>query len=424
MIKVGIVGAGGMGASHARNLMADQRVQITSIADMIPAKADALASETGARACGSVEDLLDSGVDAIYVTTPNTQHAPAVLAALRRNVHVFSEKPMATSLAEAAQIRAAARQSTATYQVGHNRRFAPAYRFLKDRIAEGFQPYLANAKQNDGDWLNPPWITNLALTGGFLYESSVHMLDMLRWLMGEVVAVNARAQTRVYDLPCDFAILLSFEGNRHAVFSSSAHASWAFPFESLEIVGEHACLRTEEMTRAFYSPGLAQEMLTQDYTQLPRALQWGYRQADDAFITAIAEQQDSSLLHRRADDLRPSAGEQQDSSLLHRRADDLRPSAGEGRTPAGGSSHDFRTADALRPASGRARESALAGCGTAGSRVPAGGSSHDFSTAVGTAGSRVPAVTVEDAYKSIELCEACYRSASRDGATVGLPLDG
>jgi myo-inositol 2-dehydrogenase/D-chiro-inositol 1-dehydrogenase len=325
-VQIGIVGAGGMGATHARNLLADQRVRIAGIADLVPAKAESLARECSAQAFDSVAALLDSGVNAVYVTTPNTQHAPTVLAALERNIHVFCEKPMATSLADAAQILAAARQSTAIYQPGHNRRFAPAYQFLKAQIAEGFQPYLANARQNDGDWLNPPWITNLALTGGFLYESSVHLLDMLRWLMGDVVAVNARAQARVYDLPCDFAILLAFEGNRHAVFSSSAHASWAFPFESLEIVGHHACLRTEEMTRAFISPGLEQEMQTRDYTQLPRALQWGYRQADDAFITSIAER---------------------------------------------------------RPA----------------------------------------LVTVEDAYKSIELCEACYRSAAQHGATITLPLE-
>ena len=326
MLKVGIVGAGGMGATHARNLVLDKRVQVTGIADVVAAKGEALARETNAQAYGSVEALLDSGVDAIYVTTPNTKHPPAVMAALARNVHVFSEKPMATTLVEARQIRDAVHQSKSVYQVGHNRRFSPAYRFLKDRIAEGFQPYLANAKQNDGDWLNPPWITNLELTGGFLYESSVHLLDMLRWLMGEVVAVNARSQSRVYNLPCDFAILMTFEGNRHAVFSSSAHASWAFPFETVEIVGQHACLRTEEMTRAFYSPGLEQEMETHDYTQLPRAIQWGYKQADDAFISAIL----------------------------------------------------------------------------------AGGK---------------PAVTVDDAYQSIELCEACYRSAANDGATVTLPLD-
>ena len=325
-VKVGIVGGGNMGATHARDLLADARVQIVGVADVVPAKAEALARETGSRAFETVEALLDAGVAALYVTTPNTQHPPAVLAALARDVHVFSEKPMATSLADAQRVREAARRSRGIYQVGHNRRFAPAYRFLKERIAEGFQPYLANAKQNDGDWLNPPWITNLELTGGFLYESSVHLLDMLQWLMGRVVAVNARAQSRVYDLPCDFAILLACEGNRHAVFSSSAHASWAYPFESVEIVGEHACLRTEEMTRAFESPGLEQPMLTHDFTQVPRALQWGYRQEDEAFITSIVEG---------------------------------------------------------RPA----------------------------------------LVNVDDAYASIELCEACYRSAAHDGATVTLPLE-
>ncbi len=325
-VKVGIIGAGNMGATHARDLVADARVQMVGVADVVSAKADALARETSSRAFASVDELLDAGVDAIYVTTPNTKHPPAVLAALARNVHVFCEKPMATSLDDAKRIRAAVRASTALYQVGHNRRFAPAYRFLKERIAEGFHPYLANAKQNDGDWLNPPWITNLELTGGFLYESSVHLLDMLQWLMGPVVAVNARAQSRVYNLPCDFAILLAFEGNRHAVFSSSAHASWAYPFESVEIVGAHACIRTEEMTRAFMSPGLEQEMLTRDYTHVPRAIQWGYKQEDDAFITAIIE-------------------------------------------------------------------------------------------------GRAPVVNVDDAYAAIELCEACYRSAAQDGATIKLPLE-
>ena len=324
-IKIGIIGAGNMGQTHARVLVADKRVQIVGIADLMREKAEALAREVKAPAFDSFDALLDAGVDAVYVATPNTKHAPAVLAALARNVNVFSEKPMATTLAEAKQIREAARKAKAIYQIGLNRRFSPAYKFVKEKIAEGFKPYLANAKQNDGDWLNPPWITNLELTGGFLQESSVHLLDMLRWLMGEVVAVNARAQTRVYNLPCDFAIMMTFEGNRHAVFSSSAHASWASPFETLEIVGEHACIRTEEMTRAFISPGLASEMVTHDYTQIPRAIQWGYQQEDDAFITAIAEKKPSVC---------------------------------------------------------------------------------DF----------------EEAYISIELCEACYRSADQDGATVALPL--
>src|SRR5262245_336626 len=230
--------------------------------------------------------LLEADIAAVYVTTPNTKHVPATIAALERNIHVFSEKPMATSLKEAREVLAAAQASQAVYQIGHNRRFAPVYRYLKKQIEAGFTPYLTNAKQNDGDWFNPPWITDLSLTGGFLYESSVHLLDMLRWLLGEVVSIQARAKANVYNLLNDFAILLTFEGDRLAVFSSSAHASWAFPFEHIEIVGEHAFIRSEELTRVVHSPGLEQALMIHDYTHLPHPVKWGYLEEDKLFIDA------------------------------------------------------------------------------------------------------------------------------------------
>jgi myo-inositol 2-dehydrogenase/D-chiro-inositol 1-dehydrogenase len=324
-VRVGIIGAGNMGRTHADILKEDERVKLVGVTDIAADKAEALAAAMGGKAFASVEALLDSGVDAVYVTTPNTRHVPATLAALQRDIHVFCEKPMATSLEEARQVLQAARASKAIYQAGHNRRFAPVYRYLKEQIEAGFIPYLANAKQNDGDWFNPPWITDLSLTGGFLYESSVHLLDMLRWLLGEVTAVQARARANVYEVLNDFAILLTFTGERFAVFSSSAHASWSFPFEHLEIVGEHAFVRSEELTRVVHSPGLQQGVRIFDYSQVPRADLWGYREENERFVNACL-----------------------------------------GQAP--------------------------------------------------------PAVDVEEAYKSIELCEACYRSAANGGAEVSLPL--
>jgi myo-inositol 2-dehydrogenase/D-chiro-inositol 1-dehydrogenase len=285
-VKVGIVGAGNMGLTHAQVLRKDERVQIVAITDIIPAKAQALAASVGGRVVPDAETLLAAGLDAIFVTTPNTRHVPATLEALEQNIHVFCEKPMATSLEDARQVLAAARSSQAVYQVGHNRRFAPVYRYLKNQIQAGLTPYLANAKQNDGDWLNPAWITDLSLTGGFLYESSVHLLDMLRWLMGEVVSVQARAKANVYEVLNDFAILLTFEGDRFAVFSSSAHASWAFPFEHVELVGEHALVRSEELTRVVHSAGLEQEVAILDFSQVPRNDLWWYGEEDRLFIDA------------------------------------------------------------------------------------------------------------------------------------------
>ena len=324
-VKVGIVGAGNMGRTHTQILLQDDRATIQGITDLVPERAQELADSAGCRAFASVDDLFAHGIDAVYVTTPNTRHVPATLSALERNVHVFCEKPMATSVGDAKQVLDAASASQAVYQVGHNRRFAPVYRYLKSQVEAGFTPYLANAKQNDGDWHNPPWITDLSLTGGFLYESSVHLLDTLRWIMGEVTAVQARASANVYEVLNDFAILLTFEGDRHAVFSSSAHASWAFPFEHLEIVGEHAFIRSEELTKVVHSSGLQHEVQTLDYGQIPHSDLWGYREENKRFIDACL-----------------------------------------GEVP--------------------------------------------------------PAVDAQEAWKSIELCEACYLSASNDGDTVRLPL--
>ena len=324
-VRVGIVGAGHMGQTHAAILKADQRVEIMGVADFVVTKAEALATEVGAQPFRVVDELMDAGIDAIYVTTPNTRHVEVVIRALEQGIHVFSEKPMATSLDGARQIRAAAQASKAVYQVGHNRRFAPVYTALKRSIEEGLTPYLTNAKQNDGDWFNPPWITDLSLTGGFLYESSVHVLDVLRWLLGEAVTVQARAKANVYDVLNDFAVLITFQNDRFAVFSSSAHASWGYPFEQVEIVGDHAFIRSEELDRIIHSPGLEREINIVDYRHLPQAVRWGYQTEDSMFIGACL-------------------------------------------------------------------------------------------------GKNLPAVDAEQAYKSIELCEACYLSAANGAAQITLPL--
>jgi myo-inositol 2-dehydrogenase/D-chiro-inositol 1-dehydrogenase len=152
--------------------------------------------------------LLEAQVDAVYVCTPNTLHTEAVLAALHHGVHVFSEKPMATTLSEARQILEAARTSRALYQVGHNRRFAPVYQFAKQQILAGFVPISANVKMNRGELQKPPWVSDPRLTGGFLYESTVHLLDLLRWLMGEVVEVECRARATIYSEPGALSVAL------------------------------------------------------------------------------------------------------------------------------------------------------------------------------------------------------------------------
>jgi myo-inositol 2-dehydrogenase / D-chiro-inositol 1-dehydrogenase len=289
-VKVGILGAGGIAKVHTSILKKDERVEIVGVADIAKERAEELAKETGnAKAVRSLEELFELGVNAVYVTTPNTLHAEPVLKCLQNNIHVFSEKPMATSLAEAEQIKKAAETSKAVYNLGMNRRFASVYKRVKELIASGeVTPYLANIKMNRGELLNPPWTSDPKVTGGFLYETPFHLMDLSRYLFGEVQTVYCEGRQNISDSEIDtFAIMITFESGTIANFVTYAHAGWSFPFESLEVYGKYSTIATQELERVMYSPGLKQPAQISDFYQLTIEEKWGYIEEDRLFIDAI-----------------------------------------------------------------------------------------------------------------------------------------
>jgi len=287
-LKVGIVGAGHMGKVHAQILTQDERVTLKGIVDVKEEPRESLAAEFKIKAFASLKDLISQGVDAIYITTPNTTHTDLTLQILKENIHIFCEKPMTTSLQDAKRILKLLESKNIVYQIGHNRRFAPVYKFARSLIQNGkFTPYSAHVKMNRGELKNPPWVSNPNITGGFLYESTIHLLDMIRWLLGDVKMVECIGQKSVYEEIDDFALLLTFTSGRIATFLSSAHASWIFPFERIELFGEHSAIVTEEMERVTFSPGLKGEIITRDYSQYPELVKWGYVEEDRLFVDAI-----------------------------------------------------------------------------------------------------------------------------------------
>jgi myo-inositol 2-dehydrogenase/D-chiro-inositol 1-dehydrogenase len=287
-VKVGILGAGYIGGVHARNLRRDERVDLVGIADIRPESAQRLAGELGARPLPDLEALLHEGAQAVYVTTPNAHHVEPVLAAIAAGVHVFSEKPMATTLEGARQISAAAAGSRAIYQLGFNRRWAPAYAYVRELVSNGqVRPATAHVKMNRGELQSPPWVSTTALTGGFLYESTIHLLDMCRFLLGDIASVICHARTTAYQEPDGFAAILRCASGALVTFHSCAHATWMFPFERVEVFGPHQAVVTEEMERVSVSPGLGREITTRNYFQLPMEEKWGYRLEDQKFLDAI-----------------------------------------------------------------------------------------------------------------------------------------
>jgi len=275
-----------MGRRHLDALAGDPRVAIVGVADSIDAAARAAAQPFGARPCRTVGDLAALGAAAVYVTLPNAFHGAAVLEALSRGLHVFSEKPMATTLDEARRVAAAVRRSGRAYQMGFNRRFAPAYRYLKHEVAAGFVPYSANAKITDGDMLTPPWYVDTALTGGFLYDCAVHMIDLVAWLVGPVRTVWALGRQSCYPDCDDVALLLRCGDDRPVALTTCGHASWAKPTERVELYGDHALLASEDIDRARHATREAPDAAWRLFPSPDDITALGYVAEDRAFVDA------------------------------------------------------------------------------------------------------------------------------------------
>jgi myo-inositol 2-dehydrogenase/D-chiro-inositol 1-dehydrogenase len=172
--------------------------------------------------------------------------------------------------------------------VGHNRRFAPVYKTLKAAIDRNeLRPLSVHAKMNRGELVNPPWVWNAKLTGGFLYETPVHMFDLMTFFFGKVDWVEVAARAHEHGELDDFSILLSFQSGLQATMKTYAHASWHFPFERFEVYGMHSTYETFEMERISFTNGLETRTTTYDFSLATMHEKWGYIEEDRLFVDAL-----------------------------------------------------------------------------------------------------------------------------------------
>jgi myo-inositol 2-dehydrogenase/D-chiro-inositol 1-dehydrogenase len=286
-IRIGFAGAGHIANVHAGILARDARVRVQAVFDPDATRSAVFATKTGAGVARSLDDLLDT-VDALYICNPNALHAKLARTALECGLHVFSEKPMATSLDDALAVAAAAEGARGVYQLGFNRRFAPVYRELHRLLQSGELAALsASLKMNRGNLREPAWTGDPTISGGFLYETPIHMLDLVCNLFDEPVDITVRGRSTVYGELDDFTMLLSFAGGMSAAFVTNAHATWLAPFERVEVYGDHATAVTEEMERITFSRRGPRPATTLDFSHLPFEERWGYVEEDTRFVDAV-----------------------------------------------------------------------------------------------------------------------------------------
>jgi myo-inositol 2-dehydrogenase/D-chiro-inositol 1-dehydrogenase len=284
-LRIGVLGAGRMGQTHAEVLARDPRVRIVGVADADAERAGALAARFDARALADREALFREGVDLLVVTTPNRHHAEASLAALERGVAVLCEKPMATNLEDARRVCAAAGTPGAFLAVAHNRRHAPVYRHVRTLCERGFVPCFASMRMHEGDYRTPAWVSDPAMSGGFLYENLVHFFDLMEWLVGPIRAVSCLARRPFYEDLNDFVISLEFTRGALGAITATGHGTWLLPAESTELVGDHEIILVEALDRVRCAAD--GRVSLEDASALAPQIRWGYTDQDREVIDAL-----------------------------------------------------------------------------------------------------------------------------------------
>lgn len=181
-------------------IQAEPRSHLYGIVTRDPAKASAY----NTRVFRTLDEALnDSAIDAVYVGTPVFLHAPQTIQSLRAGKHVLCEKPMAMNEVEARAMLEVAEKSGKSFGIAYYRRCYPKLRRAKELIAAGAigKPVLAELTNHmwfDGTG-SRSWLVDPARAGGGpLFDIASHRIDVLNFLFGKPVQVNAQLSNVVH----------------------------------------------------------------------------------------------------------------------------------------------------------------------------------------------------------------------------------
>lgn len=178
-----------MGGTHAANLIASSHTELAWVVDLDQERAASWAERAGGRATAEMDEALaDPAVDAVLIALPTSLHRMATERAAAAGKHVFCEKPIARTVADADAMTAACDAAGVVFQVGHVVRFYPEYARIKQVIDAGTLGQIAmvrTQRRSAPVMERSPWFADLEKNGGLIIDLMIHDIDTLRWYFGE-----------------------------------------------------------------------------------------------------------------------------------------------------------------------------------------------------------------------------------------------
>ncbi len=252
---IGLIGGGNITETHARAAREVPGVEIAAIYGTNEEKVGRLCREHGGRSYSDFDQFLDHRpMDLVAIGSPSAIHGAQGIAAVRRGLHVLTEKPIATTTERADALISEADKAGVKLGVFFQDRCKPDILRVKKAVDAGVlgQPILADARVK---WYRSPdyyaksrWRGTRALDGGgALINQAVHTVDLMLWLFGNVVSVQASSKTALHTIEVEDTLiaLLQFANGALGALQATTSVYPGYP-RRLELSGSQGTLIIEQ----------------------------------------------------------------------------------------------------------------------------------------------------------------------------------
>ncbi|NLS78222.1 MAG: Gfo/Idh/MocA family oxidoreductase [Chloroflexi bacterium] len=254
IVRFGIIGVGGMGSGHARNMPKIEEVRLTAVADIDPTALKTATDAFDVPGFPNATELINSGlVDAVIVATPHYFHPPIAIEAMKAGLHVISEKPMGVQVSEAQKMIDTANKTGQTLAVMFNQRSTPHIQAARKLVEQGRLGELYRTLLVEGWYRSQAYYDSATWRatwkgegGGVIMNQAPHWLDLFTWLGGLPSRVLGRTMTRQHriEVEDEVSALLEYKNGATGYLHESVNEA---PTSSrIELCGEYGKLVVEK----------------------------------------------------------------------------------------------------------------------------------------------------------------------------------
>lgn len=200
-IRVGVIGAGGRGRlAHAKPLTELEGVEVVGVAELDRERREEFIAEFGCKGYEDYHEMLEAGLDAVTIATPNFVRKEPVIAAAQAGKHIMCEKPMALSVKDAQAMVAAVEKAGVKMGICFSLHFYPPHHALVKTFHSGQLGDLVYCWYRDFHRTKPPrpdapkpkkksWRADPELSGRLIHEYSCHRVNWMEWVGGPVAKI-------------------------------------------------------------------------------------------------------------------------------------------------------------------------------------------------------------------------------------------